>query len=125
VTLDAHHAAVLDKNFVQREALADFRSGFGRGIDEKLVEHRSSRAVTDRSIVGARRPGDRDRIEVKSVGGDRGAFGRRESIQQPPFRQGGYPDGMDDVRGKRVAWKPGAIDQQNSVAVSSEQHCGR
>ena len=45
--LDADDAPVLDHDFLDDKTLTDLRAGFGRGIDQQLVEDGPPRAVGD------------------------------------------------------------------------------
>lgn len=76
----ADRTSVLNQDFVDGEAFADFRAGLSCGIDKELVQYRASRAVRDRCFACAWRTGNREGTKIESVGVDRRATSRRQAI---------------------------------------------
>ena len=86
---DADDAPLVKQEFLDHEALTNFRAGFGGRVDEQLVQHNPSWAIRDRRFLRAWCPGDRERTEVKGVSVNRRAPRRDKAIEHAPSRQGG------------------------------------
>jgi hypothetical protein len=126
VAADARHLPVGRQDLVDHEALTQLRPRLDSGVDQDPVEDRSAGAVGVRDPVDrSRGPRDRERAEVEGVRADGRAAGRDDVIEQTPASQGGDPGQVDHVRRERVARERRAIQQQDLVALSSEEHRGR
>ena len=60
VAANADDTVVVDHDVFDRELFAHLGAGFGRRVDEQLVEHGAPRAVRERRFGGARRARDRE-----------------------------------------------------------------
>jgi hypothetical protein len=125
LALHADDASVLDQDAFDGEVFADVHSGFGRCIDEQLVQNGTPRAIGDRKRPGSRCAFDRERAKIEGVGLDGRATGRNEAVEQAPSRQRRHGKRVHHVGGYRVARKGRPVHQQDSVAFSREQHCSR
>ena len=122
VAANADDATVFHDEALHREPLTNFCSRLGGGVDEQLVQRGPPGCVGDRRLIRPRRSGDRERSKVERVRVDGRASGRDDGVEQSPALERGHPRGMDEMRGDRVARERRAVDQQDPVAPTGEQH---
>jgi hypothetical protein len=127
VSLGSNDSIVVPQQRLDGEPFPQFRASFNGGVHEQPVQHRAAWTEAAASGVGVGHATfERKWTDVEDQAtGDWWAPGCLQSIEQPPAIHDLGTMRPDDVRGNRVARKRGLIDQQDSIAVPSDQHRGR